>query len=247
MLLTGNSHTKEMLTQQRMYDMLEARHSRVIAGEIARAMRKAGSTIGQPLYLEEAMAEHRVRIEKRLNSLWTQAIKGMVEHISGQTVKEIEPTPLAARIAADWVLSWGGEKITQIVNTTREDVQGIIELGIQDGKTEFELASMIRSVAPMKSMARAATIARTETAAASQFSAFFTAKEANFTMKKRWLASDGDRTRPSHQEADGQVVAMDEHFTVGGEKLFFPADPSGSAKEVINCRCVCAYEVDDGN
>lgn len=56
-------------------------------------------------------------------------------------------------------------------------------------------------------------------------------------MTKIWVATDDDRTRPEHAEADGQEVAIDEPFDVGGEELMYPADPSGSGWNIYNCRC----------
>jgi len=38
---------------------------------------------------------------------------------------------------------------------------------------------------------------------------------------------------------------MDEPFIIGGESLDYPGDPSGSAANVINCRCSVGYLVID--
>lgn len=56
-------------------------------------------------------------------------------------------------------------------------------------------------------------------------------------MSKRWVAHHDERTRNTHRDADGQTVAVDDQFLVGGDMLDYPADPLGSAKETINCRC----------
>jgi uncharacterized protein with gpF-like domain len=55
---------------------------------------------------------------------------------------------------------------------------------------------------------------------------------------KEWLTAKDDKVRAEHVRADGQVVAVDEPFTVDGEKLTGPCDSRGSARNVINCRCV---------
>ena len=44
------------------------------------------------------------------------------------------------------------------------------------------------------------------------------------------------KTRPAHQQADGQIVEWDDYFSVGGEKMKAPS-VGGSAKNVCNCRC----------
>jgi hypothetical protein len=38
-------------------------------------------------------------------------------------------------------------------------------------------------------------------------------------------------------------VPIDEPFIVSGEELMYPGDPSGSAGNVINCRCAIGYVV----
>ncbi len=55
---------------------------------------------------------------------------------------------------------------------------------------------------------------------------------------KMWQSMGDDRVRPDHEDADGQEVAIDDTFTVGGEDLAYPGDPSASAAQTYNCRCV---------
>jgi uncharacterized protein with gpF-like domain len=67
-------------------------------------------------------------------------------------------------------------------------------------------------------------------------------------LRKRWLSARDRRTRRNppddydHVEADGQERALDEPFLVSGELLDHPGDPSGSAGNVINCRCAVIIE-----
>lgn len=56
-------------------------------------------------------------------------------------------------------------------------------------------------------------------------------------ISKVWLATDDDRTREEHMEADGQEVDYNEPFEVGGEELMYPADHAGSGWNIYNCRC----------
>ena len=59
--------------------------------------------------------------------------------------------------------------------------------------------------------------------------------------KKKWVTMHDKRVRKAHDEADGQEVDIDKPFEVGGEELDFPCDPFATAKNVVNCRCVCLY------
>jgi hypothetical protein len=60
------------------------------------------------------------------------------------------------------------------------------------------------------------------------------AAEAIPDLEKVWLATGDTRTRDAHLTAHGQAVPVDGKFTVGGERLRFPGDPRGSARNVIN-------------
>lgn len=53
---------------------------------------------------------------------------------------------------------------------------------------------------------------------------------------KQWDATLDGKTRPAHQEADGQIREWGEDFIVMGEKLPAPS-VGGSASNVCNCRC----------
>lgn len=92
---------------------------------------------------------------------------------------------------------------------------------------------------------RAALIARTETHNAASYANHTyhqqLADDTGIEMVKQWVAVNDPRTRSAHAEANGQKVAMDEKFDVGGAKMKYAGDPAGGAKNVINCRCVIVY------
>ncbi len=59
-------------------------------------------------------------------------------------------------------------------------------------------------------------------------------QEKGARIVKQWDATLDARTRSSHARVDGELRENDEKFSNG---LLYPGDPSGSAAEVINCRC----------
>ncbi|WFE47594.1 phage minor head protein [Verrucosispora sp. WMMD1129] len=88
---------------------------------------------------------------------------------------------------------------------------------------------------------RAVTIARTETIGAynaGTLTAWLTSARAlDEKLDKVWVSTHDTRTRHDHRAADGQRVALDGVFMVGGVPLRFPGDPAAPPGQVVNCRC----------
>ena len=63
---------------------------------------------------------------------------------------------------------------------------------------------------------------------------FYEAQALGIKVQKQWVATLDSRTRPSHQEADGEIQDLDDKFSTG---LQYPGDPSGDPEEIYNCRC----------
>lgn len=88
---------------------------------------------------------------------------------------------------------------------------------------------------------RADRIARTETAGAVNAGVDAFARESETATgrqwHKKWWSSQDERVRATHRAAHGQIVPPGGLFIVGGATLRYPGDPTGPAREVINCRC----------
>ncbi|MFG1660695.1 phage minor head protein [Micromonospora chersina] len=88
---------------------------------------------------------------------------------------------------------------------------------------------------------RAVTIARTETIGAynaGTLTAWLTAEQAlDEKLDKVWVATHDERTRDDHRDADGQRVALDGVFMVGGVPMRYPGDPAAPPGQTVNCRC----------
>lgn len=128
----------------------------------------------------------------------------------------------------------------QIQSTTTEVITDILADGIKDGLSGAKLSKQLRETIAGINRIRATAIARTEVTAAygagHQAGYEELAAEGDISGKQ-WLAVvDGD-TRETHVDANGQEVAVNEDFTVGGDSAPYPGHASLSAKERINCRC----------
>lgn len=90
---------------------------------------------------------------------------------------------------------------------------------------------------------RALRVARTETVNAANAGAIAQMRDSGMNGTKEWVAKLDSRTREDHHDADGQTVALDETFTVGGQYMDRPGD--GPASQVVNCRCTLVFNVDE--
>ena len=134
------------------------------------------------------------------------------------------------------------DKVVKIQDSTKTKIKAIIRRGFEDGKSLPEVRDDIESlyldqIIPNRSM----VIARTEVIGASNAGSRQAAKQTGLNLQKEWVATADDRTRDSHDEADGQVKDMDEPYEVGGSLLMYPGDAEGGADEVIQCRCTEVY------
>ncbi len=135
------------------------------------------------------------------------------------------------------------QRLSQLIgDTTAKEVLAVIEASERGGLTVTETSRLVaRAVyGEEKVDARSTAIARTEAAGALSQGSWDQAKEmGDLYQSKEWLAFSDAETRETHTACMAQGrIAIDSPFTNG---LMYPLDPSGSASEVINCRCVLAY------
>lgn len=140
----------------------------------------------------------------------------------------------------------GGSRITKVTETTKEKVMQVIS-DSQDLPISQQADYIVAQLDdPDFNRNRALVIARTETTTASNRGAFLGSQSSDYQTAKSWLSILDMNTRPAHVAANGQVVDLDDVFIVGGEPLLYPGDISGSAANIIQCRCcVCIVPMAD--
>ncbi len=144
-------------------------------------------------------------------------------------------------------------RVKEINDTTKKKLTNIILDGQALGLGVNAIAKNITTeLAGEFSKSRARTIARTETHTAAGFGSNAQALNTDYKTTKTWVATEDERTREAHIDADGQTVGSDDAFDVGDEALYYPGDPSGSPENIINCRCAMYVQpktnaFDEGN
>lgn len=130
----------------------------------------------------------------------------------------------------------------------KKQITAAVTSGILQGKSTRRIAADLRTRLVDMSVESALRTARTAVTAAEnggRQASYERAAEMGIEMIREWLATHDARTRHAHGMADGQRVAVDEPFTVGGEKLMFPGDTSHGASgwNIYNCRCTVAISI----
>jgi HK97 family phage portal protein len=164
--------------------------------------------------------------------------------LTGEPLNEaVKRTQLSTAVQQSLEIS--STKITLVNANTKTWVAQQLREGLEKGEGLTELTNRIAGEENKAfSRGRAGNIARTQTSGAVSSGRNAGMKEAG-VEKKGWLSARDGEVRPSHQDAERDYqdgIPLDQPFLVGKgskkEKLMYPADPSGSAGEIANCRCL---------
>mgnify|MGYP006921304734 CR=1 FL=1 len=135
-------------------------------------------------------------------------------------------------------------KVTRVTDTTKNDIKRIVEQGVNDGLSTYDIGQLIEAqqldqIIPRRSE----VIARTEIVQASNAGSVAGAKSTGLDLRKEWISNRGPNTREAHADADGETVGMDELFIINGDELEFPGDSANGAEagNVIQCECTVGY------
>jgi hypothetical protein len=183
-----------------------------------------------PFWTDQVNVEIVPAIRRTLSAAWRRVRR-----------EEPESDPYVA----DY-LNAAGNRLVNVPDEVYARIVAEVERGIQEGRSLDRVTEDVQVLLTASGTAlwpnRARTVARTETMGAVNAGVFRAAQldaqaRGDLAPAKVWIATDDARTRPTHNEADGQRTLLGSPFRVGGSELLFPGDPRGPAQEVINCRC----------
>lgn len=130
-------------------------------------------------------------------------------------------------------LSWNKKKIARLVITG--------SIGYKTTKDIF-LNMAIRTVlSNSNTMQRNASDLTTDAESKGRLDSMYRASDEGNEIKKKWVATLDNVTRPTHQEYDSMdAIPLDDEWAEG---LSRPRDPNAELAEIINCRCEMIYDV----
>lgn len=261
----SDKRTRELLQQNRLLVRQEALAEREVAQIItsmaeAVASRLAYGDVAASLQIvaefRPAMAETlRRRLQQTAILFGNRTLEGLAEYLPKSAAGAEFPTAglhrfLEAKDAREvfegtifeWVANHALERASSIMATLTDAVRRILTDSFADGTGEAGTAKLIREkVGRDLSATNAARIARTEMHTAANVGQDAAARSTGLEMVKEWASAEDDRVRPTHAQADGQEVALDAAFNVGGSPMMYPGDPAAPAREIIFCRCATLH------
>lgn len=180
-------------------------------------------------------------VNKYLNDCYDKAFTGNMYVLHGEGIPLIVPIDQEKVVRAVQVNSKISKglysRLGEDVDLLKRKITAQISRGVATGMSYSQMAQQLAGYTKT-GYNNAVRITRTEGHRIQQEStmdACYAARERGADVVKQWDATMDANTRESHQMVDGEIRALDEKFSNG---LMYPGDPSGSAAEVINCRCV---------
>ncbi|KPL08305.1 hypothetical protein AMJ86_01110 [bacterium SM23_57] len=122
---------------------------------------------------------------------------------------------------------------------TANEIKRVVNEGLKQGEGISKLADRIEDLYSGFSRNRALTIARTEVGGASG-KAKLEGYVQGGVSRKEWLSAFAPTSRDSHMAADGQVVNINEPFSIDGSLTMTAPCQTGVAEHDINCLCTMA-------
>lgn len=247
--LLDNDRQREQRRQQTLFQRVARGLQRSLFAEFQRLGREAAAEFGASETVNTAIADHlrRTRELVRASSLEGINVNGRRILDATQKMRRKDATSEFERFAVERASQIAAAAVVKIGTTTRSQINAAITVALDENLPLRDVERRIQaSTSGVITRARAAVIARTEihssVQAGNQLAVEATGRVDDFA--KEWVSAEDERTRETHVDADSQTVDTREAFQVGSDKLMYPGDPSGSAREIINCRCASVVVIE---
>ena len=187
------------------------------------------------------------RYEDRLLAAYRQHLESVYKVGENEIIRypgvELTSSPINSRKLQDIIENRTFRASEYTMKRLTGEVLPKIQEGIKEGKSLGKTTESLKTEFKDMTDSQLTRISRTETQSTYNQSKFETMMQSEAVTGKRWKSSGRSNSRRTHRRADGQTVAVDEPFRVGGEKLMYPGDPDGSPENIINCACTMLPDI----
>jgi hypothetical protein len=237
----------DLRIKMRFERQLQPKLSRILTGvarDVSASIASNGAFAALAVNTQEAAIEAELLTHyRKVGKVFSRKLSVMLPSAIGIT--GAESAALQSTLEADFV-NRAKAAAQQITKTTRKNIVLSVNSQLRNatpGISGVDNQAISRSVGTQLSRngrIRSSGIALTETQATAELSKSLEADALSSVFApptKVWVSQGDSRVRDTHIQADGQEVSVNDSFIVGGASLMYPGDPSGPAREVVNCRC----------
>lgn len=196
--------------------------------------------------LDNLNSQEFMSISDYLQTCYQNGYTGTMYDLAGQGIPmtlPINQEQIVKALQTDSKISEGlYKRLGEDTKYLKTSIRAELSRGISNGSSWNDIAVKIATGmnSPFdKAMNRAKLIARTEghrVQCESSYDAMQGAKEKGADVVKQWDATLDAKTRPTHQQIDGQIRELDEPFESPNGKAMYPGN-FGVPAEDCNCRC----------
>lgn len=258
---------RQFLRREKMY---ESKFYRVFFAILARQYREAGKIYPEPYivnpndYRSAIMNVYQTCVPSEAEITWQYYVTPLTSDrkdffddlaaLLGFDIPDGEHIRLWRRLTNEWLEVNILTKIQGIAQTTQRAIAKVIQQGLDEGLSEYEIGKYIREQSKGEiNQYRARMIGRTEVVMSLNQGRHMAMVASNLEWTHKWVDTLDERTRTSHRiVSNGKPIPLLEPYTVpiikdkgiiGTEPARYPGDPTLSAGNVINCRCTEVFEV----
>jgi len=205
--------------------------------------------------LEDIIAGGSGDVEKIMNKYFNKSAEygysGSMYELEQSYGVALTNTIIDKRFVEEWVkhpvdgMLLSTRLYRQRATQAMRSAQALLD-GLWHGQSYSFMATRLKEISEAN-YRQAMRILRTEGGriqSEAKLSAYKEATEQGVHVKKKWLAIKDGRTRHDHMALDGQVVDIDDTFSIYGYHAEAPR-LFGVAGQDINCRCVMVTVVDE--
>lgn len=186
--------------------------------------------------------------ESQIKEMYKEIYTALIEPQYKRTERQIKAEIDFLAIISEWLNTNAGLRIVSVHQTLIESIISVIQQGYNDN---ISVADITRNLQRRFGWFKyqALRIARTETTTATNLATMLSAQNSEYELEKTWISAQDNRTRRppkspfDHLDMNGVKVDADKPFFVGGEELMYPGAPTGTAGNIINCRCKVVFTV----
>lgn len=221
------------------------------------ARRDVAATVASTEWQAYHLPQMKAAIERALQEFGQKYGVEMRELQRGFWEKGVDMTDLPLREVGIWqaipeidtaalaiLQDYSSDLVEGLSKSAIKKINTELTLGLMGQKSPYDVMGAVgrnlKDKSIFKSLAhRAETIVRTEAGrvleAAGQARKESAVRVVPGLQKQWYYGHTAKSPRLDHMAVDGQVQDVDKPFLVSGEKLMYPKDPAGSAKNTINC------------